>query len=107
MPESPVYYSSGASSPSEAISPYEDSFPLTHCGFEQQQQQQQHQSEESYGYGSQVAGYSYADVPSSVSSPTPPAYPYYDVQQTLKDGFQYPSHMGMDYPAFLQPTYTA
>ena len=106
MPESPAYYSSGASSPSEAFTPYEESFPLTHCGFEQQQQQ----SEESYGYDSQMAGYSYVDVPSSVASPPPPppAYPYYsDVQQPLKDGFQYPSHMGMDYSAFLQPAYTA
>jgi len=104
MPESPPYYSSGASSPSEAITPFEESFPLTHCGFEQQQQQQ---SEESYGYGSQMVDYSYVDVPNSVSSP-PPAFPYYsDVQQPLKDGFQYSSHMGMDYSAFLQPTYTA
>ena len=103
MPESPAYYSSGASSPSEAITPFDESFPLTHCGFEQQQQ-----SEESYGYGSEMAGYSYVDVPSSVSSPPPPAYPYYsDVQQPLKDGYQYPSHMGIDYSAFLQPTYTA
>lgn len=82
---------------------------MSHCGFEQQQPQpQQPQSDESYGYGSQMAGYPYVDVPSSVSSPLPPpAYPYYDVQQPLKDGFQYPSHMGMDYSAFLQPTYSA
>jgi len=74
---------------------------------QQQQQQQQQQSEESYGYGSQMVDYSYVDVPSSVSSP-PPAFPYYsDVEQPLKDGFQYSSHMGMDYSAFLQPTYTA
>jgi hypothetical protein len=102
MPESPAYYSSGASSPSEAITPYEENFPLT--GFEQQQ------SEESYGYGPQMTGYSYMDVPSSESSPPPSAYPYYpNVQQPLKDGYQYSSHMEVevDYSAFLQPNYTA
>jgi len=101
MPESPVYYPSGAPSPSEAITPFDESFPSTQCGFEQQQ------SEESYGYGTQTAGY-YVNM-SSTGSPSPPsAYPYYsDVQQPLKDGFQYPSHMGMDFSVFLQPTYTA
>ena len=74
---------------------------MAHCGFEQQ-------GEESYGYDQQMAGYSFVDVPSSASSSPPPAYPYYpNVQQPLKDGYQYPSHMEMDYSAFLQPTYTA
>ncbi|KAF9787747.1 hypothetical protein BJ322DRAFT_1105794 [Thelephora terrestris] len=100
MPESPAYYSSGASSPSEAITPFDDSFPQTHCGFEQQQ------SEESYAYGTQTAGYPYANMSSPVSPSPPSVYPYYsDVQQPLKDGFQYPSHM--DYSVFMQPTYTA
>lgn len=77
---------------------------MAHCGFEQQQ------SEESYGYGSQMAGYSYVDVPSSASSPPPPppAFPYYpNVQQPLKDGYQFSSNVEMDYSAFLQPAYTA
>ena len=102
MPDSPPYYSSGASSPSEAITPYEESFPLT--GFEQQQQQ----SEESYGYSSQMADYPYIDMPTPASSSPPSAYPYYsDVQQPLKDGFQFSPQMGMDFSAFLQPTYAA
>ena len=99
MPDSPAYYSSGASSPSEAITPFEESFG--HCGFEQQ-------SEDSYGYSPQLDGYSYVDVPISASSPSPSTYPFYsDVQQPLKDGYQYSSHMEVDYSAFLQPTYTA
>jgi len=105
MPESPAYYSSGASSPSEAITPFDESFPSTHCGFEQQQQQQ---SEEPYTYGTQTAAYSYVDMSSPVSPSPPSAYPYYsDVQQPLKDGFQYPSHIGMDFSVFLQQAYTA
>ena len=101
MPDSPAYYSSGASSPSEAITPFEGDFPLPHGGFEQQQ------NEEPYGYSPQMGGYSYVDVSSSSSSPPPPAYPYYsNVQQPLKDGYQYPSHLE-DYSTFLQPAYTA
>lgn len=102
MPESPAYYSSGASSPSEAITPFDESFPQAHCGFEQQQ------SDESYTFGAQTAGYSYMDMSSPVSPSQPPAFPsYFDVPQPLKDGFQYPSHVGMDFSVFLQPTYTA
>ena len=102
MPDSPAYYSSGASSPSEAITPFEESFPLGHCGFEQPQ------SEDSYGYSPQMDSYSYVDVPISASSPSPSAYQFYsDVQQPLKEGYQYSSHMEVDYSAFLQPTYTA
>ena len=102
MPDSPAYYSSGASSPSEAITPFEENFPLTHGGFEQPQ------SEDSYGYGPQMDGYSYVDVASSASSPPQSAYPFFsNVQQPLKDGYQYSSHMEMDYSAFLQPTYSA
>jgi hypothetical protein len=101
MPESPAYYSSGASSPSEAITPFEDSFPPAQCGFEQQ-------NEESYTYGTQTAGYPYLNVSGSLSSSPPSAFPYYsDVEQPLKETFQYPSHMGMDYSVFLQPAYTA
>ena len=100
MPDSPAYYSSGASSPSEAITPFEESFPLGHCGFEQP-------SEEPYGYSPQM-DYSYVDVPNSASSPQPSAYPFFsNVQQPLKDGFQYSSHMEVDYSAFLQPAYSA
>lgn len=102
MPESPAYYSSGASSPSEAITPFDESFPQTHCAFEQQ-------GEESYTYGAQTAGYSFADISSPVSPSTPATYSYYDVQSPLKDdAFQYPPHMGMDFSVFgLQPPFTA